>query len=85
MGDSKLIIDSFINKSRPKKLQLAPLFDGIDRMLGLFQHVSLQHIYREKNQDTNLLSKRGLTLGEVISNRWEYKDDEMTEITQAVL
>ena len=60
MGDSRVVIDWLLNKSR---LQVCPV-EGwktrIKDLIKLFQSINFEHIFRNYNMEANLLSKQTL-------------------------
>jgi hypothetical protein len=60
-GDSLLVIQWLRKEASIKNFTLQPLYDDIQRQMTTFSHISLSHIYRDKNRIVDL-SKYGLGL-----------------------
>ena len=61
-GDS-LVILNWINKNqRCRNLSLSTLFEESIRLLSNFDSITCKHVYRERNEEVDKLSKAGLNL-----------------------
>lgn len=79
-GDSKLVIDWMVHKRAPKNNFLKPFYEEILRLSGSFERITIMHIYKERNEVADSLSKEGLQLCLGYWHRWEFKDDTSTEL-----
>ena len=70
-SDSLLVIDCLDFQKPLKDIFLMPIFEDTCRFINLFQEVSFKHIFRERNQLVNYLSKQGLQLPDVSYSAWE--------------
>jgi hypothetical protein len=64
LGDSKVIIDWYINENNLQVIALQAWMTKIREMHKHFQQIKTQHIYRAFNQDVDRLSKEALDLDE---------------------
>jgi len=60
MGDSQLVIDWLKNKRPPKNIHLRPIYEEALLLAIAFKNISYKNIYRERNVESNKLSKQGL-------------------------
>jgi hypothetical protein len=61
-GDSLLIIICMNGMSSLQNYMLPPLFRNLKRSTTLFCHLSFNHVYRNMNEEANMLSKVGLVM-----------------------
>jgi hypothetical protein len=57
---------------------LQPLFDDIKNLQSSFSHITISHVYREKNMEADRLSKDGLELQE---GTWEIRESLQGQLT----
>lgn len=62
-GDSMTVINWTQKTQKCHNILLLSLLEEIFRILDPFDSFSLQHIYRERNSEANLLSKAGIQMG----------------------
>ena len=64
-GDSRNVVNWFNGTQQCRNFMLLPLFKEIRRLKSYFFEIFVVHIYRERNQQADLLFKEGvqLTLG----------------------
>ena len=79
-GDSKLIIDWLHYRKKICNIFIIPTFDGICHILGAYEAISFNHIYRLRNVDVDHLSKSSLQLAEDSVTLWEQHKDIIKEI-----
>ena len=79
LGDSKLVINWMNLKRPPKNVFLNPLYEEFARVASLFQIISFQNIFRERNDATNILFKQGLHVGDGLWHQWEMINDTITK------
>jgi len=60
LGDSKVIIDWINQKGQLQAVNIEGWKLKTKELASNFKDISFQHIYREHNKETNLLSKRVL-------------------------
>jgi ribonuclease HI len=61
-GDSLLVIQWLCKETTLRNFTLQPLYDDVQLLMTTFSHISLSHIYRDKNMIVDGLSKDGLGL-----------------------
>jgi ribonuclease HI len=70
-GDSMVVIN-WIRKSQAcHNIRLAPLLDEVFTILESYRLLSFRHVYRERNQSADKLSKEGLQL---VLGQWKIKE-----------
>lgn len=62
-GDSMTVINWTQKTQKCHNILLLSLLEEIFKNLDPFDSFSLQHIYRERNSEANLLSKAGIHMG----------------------
>ena len=94
-GDSKLVINQVLLHYDVKKPELIPYFKFARRLLGWFDHISITHVPRNKNEQIDALAKlaTALTLQELevkipICQKWiiplNFDEDEIEEEFNAI-
>ena len=63
VGDSEIVINWLSQRIPQRNIILKPIYEDISRLLSLFQAINFEHIYNERNQMDNQLSKNGLHVG----------------------
>ena len=61
-GDSRNVVNWFNGTHQCRHFLLLPLLQEIRRLKSFFTQISVVHIYRERNQQADILSKEGLQL-----------------------
>ena len=59
---------------------MRPIYEDICRVINTIEEVSFQHIYGDKNEQVDQLSKLGLQFFEDTSNVWEINKDSIKEL-----
>ena len=66
MGDYHIVMDWLKYRHPPRNIYLKPLYDEVILILNSLNHVSFQHIYKERNMVVDNLSKEGKYLQEMV-------------------
>lgn len=83
-GDSKMVIDWANGKSQIKAPQLQYVLSEIKDVLTSFVSVSFTHIYRELNEEADILSKMALALQPGVLIEEEFRDGQLVEFFTVV-
>ncbi|HWZ44245.1 MAG TPA: ribonuclease HI family protein [Candidatus Saccharimonadales bacterium] len=59
-SDSELLVKQIKGQYKVSSPGLRPLFDQAKKMIGHFQHFSIQHVFREQNRDADRLVNKVL-------------------------
>jgi probable phosphoglycerate mutase len=59
-SDSELLVKQIKGQYKVSSPSLRPLFDQAKKMIGYFQHFSIQHVFREQNRDADRLVNKVL-------------------------
>jgi hypothetical protein len=71
-GDSQLVINWMTGVYSMQNYSLQPLFQNIKSYCEHFSHITFDHVFRERNQEANSLSKAGLELDH---GSWKIKEE----------
>ena len=73
LGDSKIVIDWLNQKGALQVVELERWKERIKDTLTYFRNISFAHIFREENQEADILSKVALSNlpGTIAYNHWE--------------
>ena len=80
--DDSLVILNWINKTQRCRnlISLSTLFEEANRLLSNFDFITCKHVYRERNEEAERLSKAGLNLAMGTWEILETKDVEVYEL-----
>ena len=78
-GDSLAILNWIDKTQRCRNLSLSALFEEANRLLSNFDSITFKHVYRERNEEADRLSKAGLNLAMGTWKILETKDTEVYE------
>jgi ribonuclease HI len=73
-GDSLLVIQWMKGEFNLCNFTLQPLFHDILLLKSTFSHISFTHVYRDRNNEANMLSKDGVALENGI---WKITDNTL--------
>jgi ribonuclease HI len=72
-GDSQLVVKWVQNHARCQNIMLRPILEEVQRILNTFDDSKMHHVYRERNEEADQLSKEGLSLD---PGKWMIKEED---------